>query len=69
MITWLMVGLLLFTESGCDRGKNAVSKKNGKNENESAITVNDKGNVKDTAITEENIYRMFIILHLIFYIQ
>ncbi|XP_011495038.1 PREDICTED: uncharacterized protein LOC105359962 [Ceratosolen solmsi marchali] len=58
MITWLMVGLLLFTESGCDRGKNAVSKTNGKKENESGIAVNDKSNAKDTAIAEENIYRL-----------
>lgn len=62
MITWLMVGLLLFTESACDRTKNTVSNKNGKNENESAIAGNEKGNVKATATTaEEDIYRTFLV--------
>ncbi|XP_014218179.1 uncharacterized protein LOC106646617 [Copidosoma floridanum] len=48
MITWLMVGLLLFTESACDRGKsNAVSAKTGKNGSASAAS---PGNGNATAI-------------------
>ncbi|XP_031786836.1 uncharacterized protein LOC100678701 isoform X1 [Nasonia vitripennis] len=52
MIRWLMVGLLLFTESACESGRNALPGKNGKNEKESAAT-------RATATTaEENIYRL-----------
>ena len=56
-----MVGLLLFTESACERGKNAAAANKSENVgggggNSGTLAPGDKANVKATA-DEEDIYR------------
>lgn len=57
MITWLMVGLLLFTESACERGKNALSNGDKKGKAESEVGPGDKaGTGLKASQDEEDVY-------------